>query len=129
MSKDDKKPNSVLLVDDDEFIRDIYSTKLAEAGIHIAVTEDGKKALDILKEEHFDVILVDIIMPNVNGIELLKKLGERENMEDTKVIVLSNQGQPRDIDKAEEFDIDGYIIKANHVPSEVLDEITSVYNQ
>jgi len=129
MPKDDKKPNSVLLVDDDEFIRDIYSTKFAESGIHIAVTEDGEEALDTLKEEHFDVILVDIIMPKVDGIELLEKLDERENMEDTKVIVLSNQGQPRDIDKAKEFDIDGYVIKANHVPSEVLDEITRVYNQ
>jgi CheY-like chemotaxis protein len=128
---EDNKPENILLVDDDEFIRDIYSTKFSESGVDVTTAENGKRALEMLAEKDFDVVLVDMIMPKMDGAEFLERFYESHDQQSQKgvVIILSNQGQPKDVDKAQAFDIDGYIIKANNVPSEVLDEITRIYNQ
>jgi len=125
----DRNPESILLIDDDEFIRDIYSTKFTESGIEITVAENGKGGLEAIAKNSFDVVLVDMIMPGMDGVEFLEKFFDQYGQTNTSVIVLSNQGQPEDIDDAEQFDIDGYIIKANNVPSEILEEITRIYNQ
>ena len=121
------KPENILLVDDDEFIRDIYSTKFSESGIDVTSAENGKKALGLLADNNFDVVLLDMVMPEMDGIEFLEQFYENHDQESV-VIILSNQGQPEDVDKAQTFDIDGYIIKANNIPSEILDEITRIYN-
>ncbi|PSO45522.1 MAG: hypothetical protein BRC25_02005 [Parcubacteria group bacterium SW_6_46_9] len=125
---EDNKPENILLVDDDEFIRDIYSTKFSESGIDVTPAENGTAALAMLAEKDFDVVLVDMIMPEMDGAKFLEQFYENHDQESV-VIILSNQGQPEDVDKAQVFDIDGYIIKANNVPSEVLHEITRIYNQ
>jgi len=124
---EDNKPENILLIDDDEFIRDIYSTKFSESGVDITTAENGTEALEMLAEKDFDVVLVDMVMPEMDGIEFLEQFYENHD-QDSVVIILSNQGQPKDVDKAQAFDIDGYIIKANNVPSEILDEITRIYN-
>jgi two-component system phosphate regulon response regulator PhoB len=119
----------VLLVDDDELIQDIYTTKFSEAGLNVDTAEDGESGLEMLREETYDAVMADVIMPGMDGLEFLEKLRNEELAKNASVIVLSNQGQPGDIDAAEKFDIDGYIIKASKVPSEVLEEITDIYNQ
>jgi CheY-like chemotaxis protein len=125
----DGNPESVLLVDDDEFIRDIYSTKFGDAGLDVTAVENGKEALAVIEGTEFDVILIDMIMPEMDGVEFLEELFGQDKQADASVIILSNQGQPENIDAAEQFDIDGYLIKANNVPSEILEEITHIYNQ
>lgn len=126
----DTKLQNVLLVDDDDFIQDIYSTKFSEEGISVTTAADGDEALQAI-EDHgdFDAILLDIIMPGTDGLELLGIMQDRNLIEDNCIIILSNQGQPEDEDKADEFDIDGYIIKASNVPSEVLAEVKEIYAQ
>lgn len=120
---------NVLLIDDDDFIQDIYTTKFTEEGIDVTTAQDGSAAIEKLRESDFDAILADIIMPNTDGLEFLKQLRAENLAGDASVIILSNQGQPEDIDNAEQFDIDGYIIKASKVPSEVLDKIKEIHTQ
>lgn len=119
----------ILLVDDDDFIQDVYTTKFEEAGLDVETADDGEKGLEKLRGDAFDAVLVDVIMPGMDGMEFLEALRSEELAQSASVIVLSNQGQPDDIDSAEAYDVDGYIIKASKVPSEILEEITDIYQQ
>jgi len=122
---------SVLLVDDDDFIQDIYTKKFEESGLAVDTAASGEVALEKLREQkgEYDAVLADIIMPGMDGLEFLRTIRDEELAKNASVIVLSNQSQPDDIDAAEEFDIDGYLVKASKVPTEVLQEIADIYNQ
>lgn len=117
----------VLLVDDDVFLRDMYATKFIECGHEVKAVDQGSKALNILqKEKDFDVVLVDMVMPGMTGIELITEI-EKENLfNGATCIVLSNQGQQADIDEAMEAGAKSYIIKAEHLPSEVVQKVEEI---
>jgi CheY-like chemotaxis protein len=114
----------ILLVDDDVFLRDMYATKFSELGHTVTTAESGDRALECLGTEAFDVVLLDMIMPGMNGIELLKKIGELKLEHVPTSIVLSNQGGREEIEAAEAAGAKGYIIKAELIPSEVVAEVT-----
>jgi len=116
----------ILLVDDDAFLRDMYATKFSEAGDEVAVAHDGNKALQELEEGDFDVIIMDMVMPGMSGIDLLKTIKKSETMRSAKCIVLSNQGEAEDIDAATELGADGYIVKAESIPSEVVSKVHNI---
>ena len=115
----------ILLVDDDAFLRDMYATKFTEAGDEVQVAQDGMRALSVLETEVFDVIIMDMVMPGMSGIDLLAAIQKVDSAAKSKCIVLSNQGEQSDIDAANERGADGYIIKAESIPSEV---VTKVHN-
>lgn len=120
------KNYNVLIVDDDEFLLDIYSRKFKEAGVSVEVALGGEEALEKIKANDFDIVLLDIVMPGMDGLSLLEKIKKDNLAENTRLIVLSNQGQPTDIEKAKVYDIDGYIVKASTVPSEVLEKVLEI---
>jgi len=114
----------VLLVDDDAFLRDMYATKFIESGHQVDVATDAIEALRHIKEADYDVVLLDMIMPGMSGLELLeeiKKPGFRRGY--TKYIVLSNQSEASDQSAAKEAMAVGYIIKAEVIPSEVVKRV------
>lgn len=114
----------ILLVDDDTFLRDMYATKFIECGHEVVSAENGVDALRVLENDHtFDLMLVDMIMPGLTGVELMGKLREVIPDLKTKFIVLSNQGQDQDIDEAMAVGAIGYIVKAQSVPSEVVKRV------
>lgn len=115
----------ILLVDDDAFLRDMYATKFTEAGDEVAVAPDGVKALSVLESDAFDVVIMDMVMPGMSGIDLLSNIKKSDSIQVGKCIILSNQGEQADIDAANEAGADGYIIKAESIPSEV---VTKVHN-
>lgn len=119
----------VLLVDDDDFIQDVYIKKFEEEGLEVVTADDGEEGLQKLREDNFDAVLIDMIMPGVDGMQFLKTIREESLAGSASVIVLSNQGQPDDIESAEQFDIDGYIVKASSVPSKILEEIIDIYQE
>ena len=120
---------TILLVDDDEYLRDIYSTKFQQEGVEVEVANGAEAALELMKEKEFDAVLLDIVMPAMSGLDMLEKVKERGLAGDASIIVLSNQGQPEDIQKADAYDIDGYIVKASTVPSDVLEQVRDIYNK
>lgn len=117
----------ILLVDDDTFLRDMYATKFIECGHDVTPAIHASDALRILESvQDFDLMLVDMIMPGMTGVELLTEL--KATMPDLKMkkIVLSNQGQDQDIEEATNAGAVGYIIKAQSVPSEVVKKVEEI---
>lgn len=113
----------ILLVDDDIFLRDMYAMKFSEKGDEVVGVEDGEDALRAAASDTFDVIIMDMVMPGMTGIDLLQKLKEIDSAANAKYIVLSNQGEDADIEKAYEHGAIGYIIKADSIPSEVVEKV------
>ncbi|MBP9749185.1 MAG: response regulator [Candidatus Pacebacteria bacterium] len=122
-----KNKYSVYIVDDDVFLLDMYNLKFQHAEHDVHCFSDPAQALEEIRKSdtHIDAVLLDLIMPKMTGFELLKAIRE-ENLCDaqTAIVVLSNQGQDRDIEEARSYGIDGYLIKANTLPSEVLERVT-----
>ena len=117
----------ILLIDDDAFLRDMYATKFSECGHTVDAADSAVAALSKLQQSvDFDVILLDMIMPGMSGIELIKEIKTRHPESPAKYIVLSNQGQHEDIDEAAAAGAIGYIIKAESIPSEVVKKVESL---
>jgi len=119
----------VLIVDSDKFLVGMYSVKLESKGFAIDSSLSSLDALKKLREgKVYDIILIEILMQTMNGIELLKNIREENLCPKATVIILTNETQPSQIEEAKKFKIDGYIIKASSVPSEVLDEVVKIHN-
>jgi len=115
----------IYLVDDDRFLLDLYAVKFRNAGHDASVFSGGEDLLATLRKKdaaHPDAILLDLIMPGMTGFEALEAIRKEHLAKGTKIIILSNQGQDSDIEKAKQLSADGYIIKASAIPSEVLAE-------
>lgn len=116
----------ILLVDDDVFLRDMYAMKFGERGDTVVGAQSGDQAIQFLGGDTFDVIIMDMVMPGMNGIDLLKAIKNIESAKASKCIVLSNQGEESDIQGAYEQGAIGYIIKAESIPSEVVEKVHSL---
>ncbi len=121
-----KQDTFVLLVEDDVFLADIYKKKFEMEGFKIAVSENGEKALVDLKKKKPDVILLDILLPKLDGFAVLEKLKSDAALKDVPVILLTNLGQKDDVEKGLEMGAVDYLIKAHFKPSEVVDKVVKV---
>ncbi len=115
----------ILLIDDDKFLLDMYSMKFKKSGLEIDTSSNSLSALEKIRSNVYNIILMDIIMPGMDGLELLKKIREEKLLPESTIIMLTNQAD--DFDKAKVLGVDGYIIKATTIPSEVVDQVLSVY--
>ena len=118
----------VLIVDDDKFLLDMYSLKFTKKGYDVNIAINGSDALMKIKDGYSpEIIVLDIIMPVMDGLKFLQALRADKLVPQSTIIVLSNQGQHEDIESAQAFGIDGYIIKALTIPSEVVDQVDSIH--
>lgn len=118
----------ILLVEDDPYICDIYVTKFTAEGFEIKIAVDGEECLEKIKLEKPDLILLDIVLPNTDGWEVLRKIKEDDNLQSIKVIVLSNLGQKEEIEKGIKMGAEGYLIKSQYTPSEIVKEVKRILN-
>lgn len=122
-----KKKYKIMIVDDDKFLLSMYSMKFTKEGMDITAIGDPTEALEKLRTGFVpDVLILDVVMPGMDGVELLEKVRQENLAVGAVVIILSNQGQQSDIDRAKVFDIQGYIVKATTIPSEVLHEVVRI---
>jgi DNA-binding response OmpR family regulator len=118
------QPKKLLIIDDDKFLLDIYSVKFKESGFEVSPSFGAEEALKKIREGYVpDVVLLDMVMPGLDGIGFLNLAGG------ASIIVLSNQSQEADVEKARQFNVDGYIIKANNTPSEVLAKVGEIISK
>ena len=120
----DKK--KILLAEDEKMIADMYSTKFTLEGYEVVTARDGAEALAMAKSEKPDIILLDIIMPKLDGFVVLKSIREDAILKSTPVILLTNLGQEDDIKKGKQLGADDYFVKANHSPQEIVEKVKTV---
>lgn len=117
----------ILIVDDDTFLLDMYALKFSKSNFIVHTALGPEIALEKLRQNFSpDVILLDIMMPVMDGFELLEKIRQEKLAEKSIVIFLSNRGQPSDVSRAEELGASGYIIKASSTPGEVIEKVTNI---
>lgn len=116
----------VLIIEDDTMILDMYTLKFSQEGFEVSAAEDGQKGWDQAQSVMPHVILLDIILPEMDGFTVLKNLKEHEQLKDVPVILLTNLGQDGDVKKGLELGANDYLIKANYTPSQVVDKVKSV---
>lgn len=121
------KKYKVLIIDDDKFLLDMYSVKFREHGFDVEIGVGGEDALTKLRDGLVpDLIMLDIVMPGVDGFEVLETINSEKLAEGSTVIVLSNQGQETEVERAKELGAVDYIVKASAIPSEVLDQVMKI---
>lgn len=114
---------SILLVEDDEFLAELYATKLNLEGFEVALAVDGEKGLKLAKEVAPDLILLDIILPKMDGFEVLKGIKADPKIKNIPVILLTNLSQKDEVQKGLDLGAVDYLIKAHFMPSEVVKKI------
>ncbi len=116
----------ILLIEDDPFLIDIYTTKLKEAGFSTEVAVDGEETIRKMKEKKPDLVILDIILPKIDGWAILKKIKSEPKLKNLKVIILSNLGQKEEVKKGMDLGAVKYLIKAHYTPSQVVEEIKKI---
>ena len=116
----------ILIVDDDVFLLDMYSLKFKEAGFQVEIAQNGEEAIKKIKEAGPRVILLDIVMPKMDGLETLRQIKKDKIAEGAKIVVLTNLGQKEDIEKGLKLGADDYIVKAHFTPTEVLNKVKTI---
>ena len=116
----------VLIIEDDEFLAGIYTTKLDLEGFDVFHAADGEAGIKLAKKAKPDLILLDILMPKMDGFEVLKALKKDPATKDTPTVMLTNLGQKEDVDKGLELGAVDYLLKAHFVPSETVSKIKKI---
>lgn len=111
--KSDDRRKYILIVEDDEFISDVYQRKLLLEGFEVALAKDGEEALRTIRERRPDLVLLDIMIPLKDGFQVLSELRVDAGLSDIRVVVMSNLSQGKDIAHAKELGALDYIVKSN----------------
>ncbi|MFA6427479.1 MAG: response regulator [Candidatus Magasanikbacteria bacterium] len=122
----DKKEIHVLLVEDDTFLANIYKTKFEMEKFKVTVARDGEEGLDEVKKKMPDIVLLDILLPKMDGFTVLEKIKGDKDIKNIPVILLTNLGQKDDVEKGLEMGAADYLIKAHFKPSETVDKVKKV---
>jgi len=121
--------SKIFIVEDDKFLKELISKKLKSEGFEIDCAMDGEEALEKLKSSKFDLILLDLILPGMDGFKTLEKLKEDAKLSSIPVIILSNLGQREDIEKGMKLGAVDYLVKAHFTPNEIVEKIKKVLKE
>jgi len=124
-----KQNVKVLIVEDDVMLNKIYQTKLGIVGYKVFAAYDGEEGIKKMEETLPNIVLLDLMLPKVNGLQILAEMRKNPNTRKTPVIVLSNLGQADDATKALQLGADDYVVKLNTPPSSVLKKIQMLLSQ
>lgn len=123
------KSYKILIVDDDTFLLNMYSIKFSKNGFEVATCQNGIDALKKITEGFVpDIILLDLVMPGMDGLDLLKEVRSKNLISNATIVMLTNQSDSADIEKAKELKANGYIVKATTIPSEVINEVRRIHD-
>lgn len=116
----------ILLVEDDTFLANIYKTKFEMEGFKVTHADNGETGYESAIKHKPDIILLDILLPKMDGFSVLKKLKENDAVKNIPVILLTNLGQKDDVEKGLEIGAADYLIKAHFKPSETVAKVNKI---
>jgi DNA-binding response OmpR family regulator len=122
-SKKQSPKKIVFIVEDDQFLVKAYQIKFKKEGIESWLATDGKEALNFFEKEPPSVVLLDLMLPGLNGFEVLENIRKNEKWKNTPVLILTNLGQEQDMAKGKNLGAADYIIKANTKIDEVVQKV------
>ena len=124
-----KKQKVIVLIEDEEVLTNLLVNKLAKAGYEVRVAPDGISGLDMVYSSKPDLILLDMLLPRLNGFGVLEKLTETKLLPGIPIIVISNSGQPVEVERALKMGVQDYLIKVNFDPNELLQKVNRIFEQ
>jgi len=113
----------ILLIEDEDFVRELYTRQLTKTGFQVKTAVDGQSGLDLLNKEQFDLLLLDIMLPGMNGLQLLREFKTKNPNSKMITILLTNLGQEAVIKEGFELGAQAYLIKASYTPDQVVNEV------
>jgi DNA-binding response OmpR family regulator len=116
----------ILIVEDDKFLRELIVQKLIKEGYETVEAIDGEQGIKKIKEENPDIVLLDLILPGIDGFEVLSQKKEDPGVAQIPVIVLSNLGQKEDVERGLKLGAVDYLIKAHFTPGEIIEKIKNI---
>jgi len=118
-----QKNKKVLVIEDDQFLAKVYLIKLKKEGYDVEMAYDGNEGIEAMKKKIPDIVLLDLILPGIDGFEVLKKMKADPKLAKIPVIILSNLGQEEDIERGKKLGADDYFVKANTALSSIVKKI------
>ena len=118
----------IAIIEDDQVIKQMYRMKFEAAGFDVATASDGEAGVAIVKKFHPDLILLDLQMPNMNGVEALSLIRALPSHKQTPVIVLTNLGEEEAPDGLRKLGVHSYIVKADFTPRQVVERVKHALN-
>jgi CheY-like chemotaxis protein len=116
-------PKKILLIEDEQLIIELLTKKLTEEGYDVSVAKDGEEGMSAMQEEKPDLILLDVVMPKMGGLEVMEEMQKDPDLKRIPVIVVSNSGQPVELDRAKQLGAKDWLIKTEFDPQEVIDKV------
>lgn len=126
MAEDALNNAKIVWIEDDQFLSGMIAQRMNTTGAKLVNVTDGSKAFDVVKDEKPDIVLLDLLMPNVDGFEILRRIRSDDETKHVPVIVLSNLGQKEEIKRCEALGIEEFIVKATIGLNEILPRISKV---
>lgn len=118
--------SKLLLIEDEDFIRDLYKRQLDLSGFETDTAANGKEGMTLISKNSYDMLLLDIMLPDTNGLEILKFVKTNSKNKDATVVMLTNLGQDAIIEEGFKLGAEGYLIKASLTPNQVVEEIKNI---
>lgn len=113
----------ILIIEDDKFLRELIKKKLEAEGFAVVEVVDGESGLKVIREKRPDLVLLDLILPGIDGFEVLAKIKENDFLSSIPVIILSNLGQREDVEKGLKLGAVDFLVKAHFTPNEIVEKI------
>lgn len=113
----------ILIIEDDQDVRELYAEVLRDEGFAVDEATDGQSGLAKVLENSYDLLLLDIMLPKFDGLEVLKTIKKKAEVSGIPVILLTNLGRESIIKEGFSLGADGYLIKSEHTPEEIVDEV------
>ena len=122
----EQSPKHILLVEDDQFLLNLIGPKIEREGFALTIAKNGQDGLAEVQRSMPDLILLDIVLPDLNGFEILEKIKANEALSSIPVVILSNLGQPENIKKGKELGAIDYLVKVQHTPQDIVDKVKNL---
>jgi len=119
----------ILIIEDDPFLSEMYAAKFKQSDFSVELAADGQQGLKEIKSVKPDLVLLDIVLPKMDGFEVLKKVKEDNQLKDIPIVLLTNLGQKKEVEKGLNLGADEYIIKAHFTPTAVVAKVKEILKE